>query len=647
MKTVTRYLQNLKGLTPLLFVGIIFLSSCTEGLINKTKYEGEKIKNTCDTFSEEVGNLVASNSNTTQLVVAEYDNSEFDYYYLDPGQYEIKDGMLNFRLAQDLEYGKYCQKGVAIHVTAKYTSLDHLADMENPSSGDIGMLVIDEDYYSTHKDPFFLYQIPVPDDAVNGKQIALEFSVVKYKKGKVKKVFCNTVEVPLGPIAPSCCNFQPWESAKLQSVISMPEVTIPDENYRYRGFTGTLDLICPENKTTFDEDLLSKAITEYISKYEKVGYKITNIDMRGWASMGGKEDLNQRLSQRRAEAVYGALTKSIDPEKVQISYAGMGEDWDRFKQLVKTSALSGQQQNAALQIANSGGTNDEKEAEMRKLDFWEELVEQVIINTRHTFTTFKFDYQPDKMYVEYYPSEMPVVSDELYNVATKSMIVSKWNQGADVKKGLKVLDILIGNNKKANLYAMRSTYHFGGKDVSKAISDIEQALNLDRNNVQYALAGLAYKTTNADNYSLSERMGMMKMYNDYATKYPDNTGLLFNRAVMMDKVGYISGAMAEYGELLEGNDPTAAALNNRGVAKLKTNRLTEAEMDFKAAAKKDAKMAEPNFNLAVIYAVRGLTNQTVEHLDKAIAANPEMKKMIFSNGAFSVMKDTKKFDKYR
>jgi len=43
-------------------------------------------------------------NDTADLVVAEYDNSDFDYYYLEPGQWEIKDGSLNFRLAQDFEY---------------------------------------------------------------------------------------------------------------------------------------------------------------------------------------------------------------------------------------------------------------------------------------------------------------------------------------------------------------------------------------------------------------------------------------------------------------------------------------------------------------------------------------------------------------
>ena len=300
-----------------------------------------------------------------------------------------------------------------------------------------------------------------------------------------------------------------------------------------------------------------------------------------------------------------------------------------------------------LAIANGGGSNDEKEAEMRKLPFWENLVEEVIVNTRHTFVTFKFDYMPDKMYVEYYPSKFPVTSEELVKIAEETMIIGAYDKGTNVKEGLKVLDILIGNNKKANLFAMRSTYQFARNDVRAAIADVDEALALDGSNLQYAMASLAYKTKYAGTYSLEERLGMMDQYNSYAVRYPDNVGLLFNRAVMMDKVGYISGALAEYDELLEGNDPDAAALNNRGVAKMKTMRTTEAEADFLAALDKNNKLAEAYFNLALVYAYRGHTQKAVDHLDKAIANDSTFKDRIFNNPAFRFMKDSPKFDKFR
>ena len=647
MKNHFKLIKKLKGFVSLSLVSAVLLAGCTpEGVINKTKYNGEKVTNTCDKFKEELENIKNSNANPSQLVIADYDNSDFDYYYLDPGQWEMRDGNLNFRLAQDLEYGKYLVKGVAIQVIAKFKSQDHLASLENPNQGEIGMLVVDADYWASHKDPFMLYQIPVTK-AAEGKQISLTFSVVKYKKGKVVKEFCNSVEVPLGPAEPACCTDQGWDKVGLTSIVEMPEVSIPDENYKYRGFTGSLDLIFPENSTVFDKKLLSKAIQDHINVFDSLGFKVRNVKLDGYASMGGKEEYNQKLSEKRAKAVYDDLMMSLKDSTMEVNYAGLGEDWNRLVLLTKTSALAGDEQSQVLQIAEGPGTNDEKEEAMRKLGFWNKLVEEVIVNTRHTFVTFNFDYAPDKMWVEYYPSQLPVLSEELFNIANKSMTIGKWNDGSDVRKGLKVLDILIGNNKKPNLFAMRSTYHFGDNNFRSAISDIDEALKLDKSNTSYALASLAYKTNYAGSYGMEERMDMLNMYNDYVNKYPDNKSLFFNRAVMMDKVGMIAGALAEYEELLEGADPSAKNLNNRGVAKLKTYRMTDAEADFKAAVSSDPKLAEAYYNLAIVYAVRGLTSKVTENLDNAVRLNPKLKGDIFSNEAFRVMRDTPAFDRFR
>lgn len=628
---------------------LLAFSACTpEGVINKTKYKGEKITNTCDSFKEEIQGIISANGNSARLVVAEEDNTEIPYYYLEPGQYEIKDGNLNFRLAGDLEYDKYLTKGVAITINATYSALDHLNSMEKSASGDIGSLMVDRAYYDANKEPVFMYKIPIGGDAndLNGKQVKLTFTVAKYKKGKLKKILCNSKEVPLGPIGPACCTYQPWDGADPQSVITMPDIKIDNENYKYRGFTGTLDLIFPENSVKFDQNLLTTAIKDYIKRYTDVGYKVTSINLEGWASPGGKEERNQELSERRSKAVYDDLRKSIPDSTVEMTSAGRGEDWNRVLLLTKASALTVDEQQAVLNIVNGAGTNDEKEAELRKLTFWKKLVDEVLVNTRHTFATFKFDYAPDKMWVEYYPSQMPVISEELVRVANETMTIGAYDENTDAKKGLRVLDILIGNNKKPNLFAMRSTYQFGTNNFQAAIKDIDDALALDQNNLQYALAALAYKTKYANNYTLDQRMEMMDQYNDYVVRYPDNKSLYFNRAVMMDKIGYISGALAEYNELLEGSTPSAANLNNRGVAKLKTMRTTEAEADFFAALDKDNTLAVAYYNLSLIYAYRGLTGKTVEHLQKAIDRDPTLKSRVASNPAFAVMKNNAEFAKF-
>ena len=75
----------------------------------------------------------------------------------------------------------------------------------------------------------------------------------------------------------------------------------------------------------------------------------------------------------------------------------------------------------------------------------------------------------------------------------------------------------------------------------------------------------------------------------------------------MDKIGLLSAALAEYDALLEGNTPTAENMNNRGVARLRANMMTEAQRDFEAAIALRQDQAAPYFNLAIIAAYKGWT----------------------------------------
>ena len=632
----------------ILMIAVVFASGCREeGLINKTKYQGEKIKNYCQDFEEEVNALVEANNGVAVLRTSEYDNSQFDYFYLEPGQIEQIGDTLYMRLINDINYDRYLHKGVAVQVYLKYKSQEHLEELEEDPEGELANpLIIDRAYYDANKEPFFVYKFPV-GERVNGKQITLSYAILQYKKGKVKRTFCGTMDAPLGPLDPPCCTDRPWQNANLQSVVRIPELDIDPEEYRYKGFTGTLDLIFPMNSTKFDKDELSNVILNYIEKYEKEGFEVQNVRMTGHASQGGTVEYNQDLSDRRAKAVNEALVKQmekIEKTGIAVSSSGQGEDWNRLELLTKTAVFTDSERAQLMEIINSGATMDEKEAQFRKLPFWKKFIKEVLVYCRHVFIEFEFTYQPNTMYTDMYPSEMPVISPELYNVATKKMTITKFKKGVDVNDGLSTLNTLIdvNGNRKANLFAMRSTYHFAQNNVRSAIGDIESALEEKPDNLQYGLAALSYKTKFASSYSLGDRMDMLSDYNSFVLKYPNNDNLQFNRVIMMDKVGFISGALAEY-EGLMGADKSAALLNNRGVALMKTNRLLQAQSDFEEAVEMDPKLAEGHFNLAVLHAYKGLPETSIKHLEKAIELDASYKEGLFSNPAFNIVKSNSKF----
>jgi tetratricopeptide (TPR) repeat protein len=290
-----------------------------------------------------------------------------------------------------------------------------------------------------------------------------------------------------------------------------------------------------------------------------------------------------------------------------------------------------------LAVYQEAITADQKEEKLRTLACWDSLVSSVLQYCRHTFVNFSFEYKPDMMYTENYATATPVLAPELLNnVALKQMTIGKFKSGEDIQKGLKILNLLLNNNKKPNLYAMRSTFYFGNNDITNAIKDIESALALDKTNTQFAMTSLAYKTKIASSYTINERIALLEQYNEYAATMPGDKALAMNKTVMLDKIGFITGALAEYENLMKGEE-SASAFNNRGVAKLKTNRFSEAEADFMEASEKDAKLSEPYFNLALVYAYRGLPEKTMASLDKAIQINPKMKGLVASNPVFNVL----------
>ncbi|MDX2063796.1 MAG: tetratricopeptide repeat protein [Bacteroidia bacterium] len=626
-----------------------FLAACTDpNVINKTTYNGQKITNTCDQFKAEVNALIEANTGPNTLRVAQEDNSAQAQPYLEPGQFELRGDTLYFRLINDLEYTKYLKKGVTVQVKTTYLAQDHLTDLEKEPQGSTAMLEVTEAYIQKYGGKP-IYKVPVPGGQIDGKQISMSFSVVQ-KKGSKVKVFCETDVKPIGPVDPPCCTDQPWSSVKPKSVVQLPAVKVNDETYKFRSFVGTMDLIHPELKTTFDEKEVVNVIENYLTKYQAEGYTVSKVDLMSFASQGGTVELNQNLSEARSEAVYTALSQRFEqtataPKGATFTKRGNGEDWERFNLLVKTADLTEDERNQVLAISGNAMGIDEKEAELRKLKFWKKLVEEVLIYCRHTFVSFNFDYTGKLASAETYGTQVPIISPELYNVATSSSTITAYAPGVDVAKNMDILNkIITANPSNANLYAMRSTYHYAKGDIVNALKDIEQAQSLDRSNKDYAIAALAYKTENAYAYSVSERAKLLNTYNDYVARYPDDKSLVYNRAVLMDRIGFITGAMAEYATI---GDRDAIALNNRGVAKLKTNRVSEAEADFEKATQLNAQLPHAHYNLGIVYAYKGLAAKSAAALEKAFALMPSLKSDMNTNPVFSVVRNQPEFAKFK
>ncbi|MCX7764195.1 MAG: tetratricopeptide repeat protein [Bacteroidia bacterium] len=632
-------------------VAVLSVACGPKDLINKTKYGGKTYKNPCQSFKKDVQATLDANNDPATLTVSEYDNTQFGPIFVEPGQFIQANDTLYFRLANDLEYGKYLQKNVAIIVRVDYAAPSQLANMESDPQGTVGELIITESYYKANSQPFFIYKIPLGGKRLEGKQVSLYFSIVKMEKGKITKVYCDSRNKPFGPADPACCTSQPWAKVRTGVKSVLPDLPIRDEQYRYEGFEGTLDLIFPIMSTRFNKKELSDAILQYVAKYEQMGYLVQSIKIEGYASPDGRIQLNQNLSQGRMEAVANDLKEHFVKKMgrdLPIEGVGRGEDWQRFDILVKTADFSEEERAEILRIASQPIHEDDREKQLRKLKSWNKLKEKVLPFCRHALVTFTFTYQPDKMYVERYGAPVPLLAPELYNIATKTFIISRFRPGMNARQNLSILNTLIDTrgNRTANLLAMRSTYHFALNDLKSAIRDIESAAALDKGNPIYSMAALAYKTQGIQDISREEAMQMLERYNDLITRTPNDRSLYINRAIVMDHIGWLSGAIADNTKVISQDGRLAVAYNNRGVSLMKGMRLLEAEADFLQATSLDPNLAEAHYNLAVLYAYKGYPDKAASAMEKAISLNPEFRKELNSNPVFKVVRDHPRFGRF-
>lgn len=625
----------------------LFAACQPEGFINKVKYQDQKYINTCETFSAEMAELSKNNNQRNQLIVSRFEHKQ-GTYHLEAGQFEIKGDTLIFRLNKDIDYGKYLdKKGTAIVVNASYKAVERIKDLETYTEGSVGKLVIDKAYLAQNS-PLFYYKIPLKNANLDGKQLFLSFSIIRFSPKNKKKpaVFCNSQNMPLGKISPACCTANAWENTGLQSVIDFPEICASPESYqRFKSFTGTMDISFAERDYPLPDSMATNLIQSYIEKYKKLNYQVVRAYIKGYTSPIGPDSVNQKMSRLHAEIVkQGLFLKNVDNPTLAIAAEGFGEDWSKVSEMLPKSSFNLDQQIAIFEVLRLSISNDGKEKMLKTMALYPQLKDEILTATRHTFVVLQFEYAGKNESLEAYQNILPVMSEELTEIASDSFAIHPYTAGADVKTQLSRINEMLTHKATPNLYAMRATYFLAQKENDQAIADLRRAQALDRENPLYNDMIYGIEMQAMEEMSFEEQLVMLEKYALLLKENPENDKIYLSNLALMDKVGYVSGALQEYQKVKEKN---ALHFNNQGVSRMKTYRLTEANEDFLNALRKDDKMAATYFNLAVLYAFRGYTNLVIYNLEKATTLDPTYKKRIFDNPAFSMMANDPKFDKFR
>ncbi|MDR1004464.1 MAG: DUF3868 domain-containing protein [Prevotellaceae bacterium] len=146
------------------------------------------------------------------------------------------------------------------------------------------------------------------------------------------------------------------------------------EARKERGESHEINLHFPVGKTTLLPDFsnngeeLARIETQVRNIQHASGIQLTNMSVRGTASIEGSEASNARLSAGRAQALLGYLSaRTRLPYGICRVLPG-GEDWEMMRKEVAENPLFAVRRYELEQIIDQPGTADRKEQLIRQLD---------------------------------------------------------------------------------------------------------------------------------------------------------------------------------------------------------------------------------------------------------------------------------------
>lgn len=621
----------------------------TSGLINKVKRGDKVYENSCTSFLEDVNKLLVANQKSTILPLSEYENSAYDYFYLEPGQFEFKGDTLLFRLKEDLNYGAYIDANIAIHVKLAFKAPVALQGRMVPRERELGTIVVDRAYFLRNSRPFFLYKIPLKGMPVAGRQLMISFGIVELDKGEIKQYFCETDSKPIETAKPACCIAQVWEQTDLQVIADLPVLDIDADTFAYAGFRAKMDIRYKDGIYSPSASLPASVLQSLFSDLQTKDYRATRINIRAYPAILGDPAINLAESKQQAATVFSSI-KSLNPTRTDLNVEHSTEeaDWEMMGNMVQTvQSLSSAEKDQVLKIVRGSGSTSVKLAKLSLLNFYPRIKQDLLSQSRHIEAEVRFDYTGSLPTLGRYAEVLSLWDAKISDQVARRFTVHPYRAGDDIPAAVSRIDNILTKKADANLYAMRSTYMQTQKNYPAAIADLERAATLAPENKQYANAIQAYKILFADSYDLDARLRLLADYDKRIRDNPSRRDLFFSRAILMEKCGLTTLAINEYQKLFEGSQVSAIQLNNRGVALMKGFHLRDARIDFEQAISRDSRLAEPHFNLAVLFAYLGYERKCIAALEEAIGRDPRFKKMIFNNPAFSIMADVAGFQQFR
>lgn len=113
---------------------------------------------------------------------------------------------------------------------------------------------------------------------------------------------------------------------------------------------------------------------------------VDSVVVTSGCSIDGTVAHNSRVSRERGNALVNWIADNYPEYKSKLVLDSRGEDWDALREAVASdSNLSAEQKSEALDIIDSKGGADRKEAALRGLDSWSYLQESILPQTRYAY----------------------------------------------------------------------------------------------------------------------------------------------------------------------------------------------------------------------------------------------------------------------
>lgn len=333
------------------------------------------------------------------------------------------------------------------------------------------------------------------------------------------------------------------------------------------------------------------------------------IDMVSTASPEGAVKLNEKLAAGRESASNAYLQKFLKKAKMEgkVTPEQIAEDWNGFAELLQQSSIQDKQ--LVLNVLSRISDPDQREREIRNLSsVYQELADEILPQLRYSklTATVKNIGHTDEELLELVKSTPDALTlEELLYVATL--------QKADADK---LTTFRVATNRfPEDVRALNNTatiYWQQGK-YAEAENIWKQILVKDANNAQANMNLGLVALKNGDNAAAASYLGKAGVCPEYGEAM----------GTLMVRQGKYAQAIDYFG---------ATNCNNKAVAQICANKLSDAQKTLNAVAKKDA---TTYYLLAVVAARTNSESGVQSNLKEAVKLDAAKKAQAQADAEFA------------